>query len=99
MTVITISRELGSGGEEIARQVCDALKYRYFDKQVLVEAAAEVGLSSDLVVDYSEDRYEVRNLLSRLLRSGPRPVKSSQIAAAEGMLNLETVNEIGRAHV
>jgi cytidylate kinase len=93
MAVITISRELGSGGEEIARLVCDTLKYRYFDKQVLVGAAADVGLSRDLVVDYSEDRYEVRNLLSRLLRSGPRTVKSDEVAAAEGMLSVETVNE------
>ncbi len=93
MAVITISRELGSGGEEIAHLVCDTLKYRYFDKQVLVEAAAEVGLSRDLVVDYSEDRYEVRNLLTRIFRSGPRTVKSGDVAAAEGMLSVETVNE------
>ena len=69
MAVITISRQLGSGGAAIARQVAEALQYRYFDKQLLIEAAAEVGLSRDHVVDYSEDRYEVRNVLARLLHS------------------------------
>jgi cytidylate kinase len=47
MAVITISRQIGSGGEEIAQQVCEALRYRYFDKQLLIEAAAESGLARE----------------------------------------------------
>lgn len=40
----------------------------------MVEVAAEVGLSEHEIVDFSEDRYEVRNFLSRLLRAAPRTV-------------------------
>ncbi|MBI5960950.1 MAG: cytidylate kinase-like family protein [Chloroflexi bacterium] len=76
MAVITLSREVGSGGEEIARRVCDVLRYRYFDKELMIEAAADLGLAQDHVVDYSEDRYEVQNFFARLFRSGPRPIKT-----------------------
>ncbi len=30
MAVITISRQVGSGGDEIAARVCERLGYRYF---------------------------------------------------------------------
>lgn len=74
MAVITISREFGSGGDEIATRVCDLLQYRFFDKRLMVEVAAEVGLCESEVVDFSEDRYEVRSFLTRVLRAGPRTV-------------------------
>lgn len=72
MTVVTFSRQLGSGGDEIAMRVCDLLGYRYFDKRLMIEVAAEVGLSEHEIIDFSEDRYEVRNFFSRLFRAGPR---------------------------
>jgi len=75
MAVITISRQTGSGGDEIAARVCDLLGYRYFDKQVMLEAAAAAGLCEAEVVDFSEDHYKVRDFLSRLLRSRPRTVR------------------------
>jgi cytidylate kinase len=97
MAVITISRQLGAGGEEIARQVCEALRYRYFDKQLLIEAAADVGLATDHVVDYSEDRYEVLNLLARIFGSGPRPIKTVPVRRSDSSGNVtltaETINE------
>ena len=35
-TVITISRQLGSGGDEIALKVSEILGYAYFDKSLMV---------------------------------------------------------------
>jgi cytidylate kinase len=97
MAVITVSRQIGSGGEEIARQICEALQYRYFDKQLLIEAAAEAGFSRDHVVDYSEDHYEVRNVLARLFRSGPRPIKTVPVHRSDAVGNVtltaETIDE------
>ena len=97
MAVITISREVGSGGEQIARRLCDLLKYRYFDKQLMIDAAAEIGLAKDHVIDYSEDRYQVQNVLARLFRSGPRPIKTVPVeqkdASGNVVLTAETVNE------
>ena len=70
MPVITISRQVGSGGMEIAAQVCTRLGYRYLDKWLLTKTAAEVGLSEHEVVDFSEDQYQARTFLEALL--GPR---------------------------
>jgi len=97
MAVITISREVGSGGDEVARRICDVLRYRYFDKQMIIEAAAEVGMAKDHVIDYSEDRYEVLTFLSRLFRVGPRPITRvpvhQQDASGNVTLSEATVNE------
>jgi len=43
-TVITIARELGSGGSYVARQVAKRLGYAYIDRQILQQAARELGL-------------------------------------------------------
>lgn len=75
MAVITISRQVGSGGDEVARRLCQELDYRYFDKRLMVEAAADVGLSPHEVVDFTEDRYQVRSFLERLFRAGSRPIE------------------------
>ncbi len=40
MAVITISREYGSRGNEIARRICDRLGYRYFDKSLMAHLPA-----------------------------------------------------------
>lgn len=94
MAVITLSRQIGSGGEAIAHQVCDLLKYRYFDKQLIIETAADLGLSKDHVVDYSEDRYQVQNFVSRLVRPGPRPIKRVPVKQrdAEGNVTPDSEN-------
>jgi CMP/dCMP kinase len=70
--VITISRQFGSGGDEIANRVCEALRYQQFDKRQIAQAALEVGLSEHEVFDYSEENHRVRSFLDRLLnRSTP----------------------------
>jgi CMP/dCMP kinase len=72
VTVLTISRQYGSGGDEIADQVGEALGYRHFDKRLMAQAAAEAGLSEQEVIDYSEDGYKVQTFLDRLFgRSRP----------------------------
>ena len=67
MAVITISRQYGSGGDEIARRVCELLAYGYFDKLLLAYTASKVGLSEREIVDFSEDNYRVRSLLDHLI--------------------------------
>lgn len=79
MTVITISRQFGSGGNEIARRISATLGYRHFDKLMMAKVAAEVGISEKELVDFSEDTYKMQGYLSRLL--GER--LSSAISAAE----------------
>jgi hypothetical protein len=40
----TISRRFGGGGMGGVRRVCEALGYRYLDKLLMSQVAAEVGL-------------------------------------------------------
>ena len=75
MAVITISRQFGSGGDEIAAKVCYLLEYLYFDKQLMLQVAADMGLSEYEVVDFSEDTYKMRGFVDRVLSwRGPRVV-------------------------
>jgi CMP/dCMP kinase len=66
MAVITISRQFGSGGDEIASQLCDVLGYRRFDKRQISLAAVEAGLSDQETIDFSEENYNVKTFFDRL---------------------------------
>ena len=66
MAVITISRQYGSGGDEIAARLCEVLGYHYFDKRMMARIAAEAGLLPSEIVDFSEDNYKMRTFLERL---------------------------------
>jgi CMP/dCMP kinase len=72
MTAVTVSRQFGSGGEEVAARVAEHLGWCYFDKSVMVMVARERGLSEAEVVDFSEDCYRGRTIVDALLgRSTP----------------------------
>lgn len=95
MTVITISRQFGSGGDVIAAQVCEQLGYRYFDKEMMIEAAANVGLCENEVVDFTEDRYKVQDFISRLLRARPRTIKEVLVREEQhGLIETLTLREL-----
>ncbi len=66
MAVITISRQFGSGGDEIAEQVGQILQYRIFDKELIARATLESGISDQEVMDYSEANYKVKGFFDRL---------------------------------
>ena len=66
MSVITVSRQFASGGDEISRRVGEILGYRMFDKRLMARAAIDSGLSEQEIVDFSEDNYRVRGFLDRL---------------------------------
>ena len=67
MAVVTISRQVGSGSYEIATRVAKLLGYRQFDKRLIIKVAAEMGLSENEVVDFSEANYRAAGFLDRLL--------------------------------
>lgn len=79
MTVLTISRLFGSGGDEIVEQVTNLLGYRYLDKRLMQEVASEVGLSRDEVVDFTEEHYKARTFFQSLF--GPRQRVVTQYSA------------------
>jgi cytidylate kinase len=54
MAIITISREMGSGGIPIAHKVAEKLGYRLIDGEAIMEAAAAYGLSAEAVEQADE---------------------------------------------
>jgi cytidylate kinase len=97
MAVVTISRQYGSGGTEIAARVCEMLGYRYLDKVLITHVADEAGLSGGELVEFSEGRSEVRDFLDRLLRPGPHGVvrvrTRSRDAAGSETISVKQLDE------
>ncbi len=81
MAVITISRQYGSGGEEIACAVCEKLGYRYFDKRLLDQMVSQESLTAQQSVDYHEDTYKMRSFLDKVRGYRPCPVPAQPAAA------------------
>ena len=52
--IITIGRELGSGGKEIAEKVADRLGIKFYDKNLLEVAARESGLDTTVFENADE---------------------------------------------
>jgi cytidylate kinase len=52
--VITISRQLGSGGSYIGRLVAERLGFAYIDRQILQQAARELGVKEEEIEDREE---------------------------------------------
>jgi len=64
--VITISRQVGSLGDELAEKIAKELGYRYFDKFLMTEIAVSSGLTEAEVIDFNEDNYKVRSFFEQL---------------------------------
>ena len=56
--IITISREFGSGGRLVGRQLAEKLGYKYYDKNLLDEISEENGFSRELM---EEDEKRAKN--------------------------------------
>lgn len=56
MAIITVSRELGSLGTDIAQAVAEDLKYKYLDKEGFNQALGEYGFSAMKLEKYDEKK-------------------------------------------
>lgn len=52
--IITIAREFGSGGREVALKVAEKLNYRFYDKESIVNTAKENGIDTELFSQVDE---------------------------------------------
>lgn len=105
MAVITISRQYGSEGDEIAANICQILGYQTFDKHLMEQVAAEVGLAEGEIVDFSEDQHQVRSFLDRLLGNSAPVVTQARtwsevkvIAAADSIPLVQSIIRAAYRH-
>ncbi len=54
--VITVSRELGSGGNKVARELSKRLNIPYYDRDILNKTAQDFGISRDRLERYDEKK-------------------------------------------
>lgn len=67
MSIITVAREYGSGGRDIARIVADRLGYDCVDKELIAETAHAAGVSEEVVEQMDEvGESAVRRFLGEL---------------------------------
>src|SRR5512138_659188 len=64
--LITISRQYGAGGSEVARRVAAALGWRVVDNELVEQVAARAGLPPERVAEREE---RVSTFVERLARS------------------------------
>ncbi|MBE5854007.1 MAG: cytidylate kinase-like family protein [Lachnospiraceae bacterium] len=53
-TIITIGRQYGSGGREIAKMVAEKYGIPYYDKELLTRAAKESGFCEEMLASHDE---------------------------------------------
>lgn len=63
--VITIGRQIGSGGTELGRRLADRLGYAYIDHEIVERAAEELGIDKD---DLKLREERVTNFWERVAR-------------------------------
>lgn len=68
MTVVTISRELGSRGTRIAEKVAATLSVSCVDKGVLAEMARQSGVSVEVIVEAEERLLSQPRVISQEMR-------------------------------
>ena len=56
MTVVTVARQLGSGGDHVAECVAEALGYEHVDRRLVEEIAGIMDTSPDEVEKYDEKK-------------------------------------------
>ncbi len=64
-SIITISREFGSGGREIGKKLADELGIPFYDKELLARASKDSGICEDLF--YRNDESHNNSLLYSLV--------------------------------
>lgn len=52
--IITISREFGAGGGEIGRKLANELGYDYYDKELILMAAAQANIDVSSLIEWDE---------------------------------------------
>jgi len=55
MSLIVISREMGSGGNQLGRMIADLLGYRFADRELLLDAVRRYGIHEDRLLHLVEE--------------------------------------------
>ncbi len=80
MSVITISRQSGCEGNQIARVLCEELDYRIFNKNMMMQLAEDLNAGA---TDSAETLPKARTLLERILSPFDAALSTDHLAHKE----------------
>ncbi len=80
--IITISREFGSGGRTIGKQLAERLGWKYYDKELVKHVAEETGFDPAYIEDAGEHSAS-KSMLSYLFASPGTPGVMKGLSAAD----------------
>lgn len=105
-SVVTFSNQIGSGGSVISRGVAEKLHYRYYDWEIIAQAAQEAGVSPEVLAVATSERSPgiIERVISRLASAGTGEEVTGQDQGIRGLLGSEdfrqfierVVRELGR---
>lgn len=52
--IITISRQFGSGGRTVGKELAEKLNYKYYDREIIEKIAEESGFSQEFIEETEE---------------------------------------------
>ena len=87
MTVITLSRQLESGGDEVARLLCERLGYQRFDKIAMAQAGQEMGLATGAIQGAVDFKPAAKGLLERWFGNYEDPMGGDASTLTFGLRN------------
>jgi len=95
---ITVSRQIGTDGDTVAKRVTDTLSFNYLDRRLLTEQAQRLGINiyEAEVCDISEDDYRIRGLVesifsdTKVITVVESPSMGSSLIQTSRTLNEET---------
>ena len=94
-SVITISREFGSGGREIGKRVAEKLGYKFFDAEIIDEVVRSSGISKEIVEKYDEYATYKNSLLYTIaVNSGGDSYNRLSIANRVQIAQAEVIKKI-----
>jgi cytidylate kinase len=91
-SIVTFSTQMGSGGSRIGRAVAEKLRFRYYDWEVISQAASEAGVSPEVLAIATSERPPgfFERMMARLAGLGAGEDPSSETASPRlSMMNSE----------
>jgi len=87
MAVITLSRQLESGGDEVAQLLCERLGYQRFDKLAMAQVGQEMGLATGAIQGAVDFKPTPKGLLERWFGNYEDPITGDPTSLTFGHRN------------
>ena len=91
--VITINREVGSGGHTVGRKLAEKLGVKYCDKAVINGLTQKFGLSPERIEEIKAEKktwwHEINNYYQTLVNNASKPMEAEVTQDSETMFETE----------